>query len=63
MPHGGGYLRAAGDFGEQEHTGLLDTDHRLLLASVDAGGFDESNGRRIYNALLDRTRALPGVAS
>jgi predicted permease len=38
---------------------------RLLLASVDAGlgGFDESNGRRIYNALLDRTRALPGVAS
>jgi predicted permease len=38
---------------------------RLLLASLDAGlgGFDERAGRRIYGALLDRTRALPGVAS
>ena len=39
-------------------------DH-LLLASLDnsLGGFDETRGRAIYGAVLDRVRSLPGVST
>jgi predicted permease len=38
---------------------------RGLIAEVDAhmAGYDEQRGRRLYQALLDRLRALPGVES
>ncbi len=38
---------------------------RLLLASLDnsLGGFDETRGRAIYGAVLDRVRSLPGVST
>ena len=38
---------------------------RGILAEVDAGlaGYDETRGRQVYGALLDRLRALPGVES
>ena len=38
---------------------------RLLLASLDnsLGGFDETRGRAVYGAVLDRVRSLPGVST
>ncbi len=38
---------------------------RLLLASFDnsLGGFDETRGRAVYGAVLDRVRSLPGVST
>lgn len=42
----------------------FDTQHAMLAVLDPSGlGYSEAKGRAFYNALLDRVRALPGVAS